>query len=78
MVAAGNLSGAEKEKDIVAEAERLEIKDKAPLVLAELLFDVNMVQQLKQYKTLLQRVSFKFCLCLFCVNCVLIAFWKYI
>lgn len=50
------LLGAEKEKEVVGEAERLDIKDKAPVILAELLFDVNMVQQIKTYASLLKRV----------------------
>lgn len=52
------MTGPEKEKEILLEAERLEIKEKAPMVLAELLFDVNMAQQIRQYRTLFCRVSF--------------------
>lgn len=52
--------GSEKEKEIVFEAERLDIKDKAPLVLLELLFDANMLQQIKQFKSLLRRVCLVF------------------
>lgn len=33
------------DKDIAMEAERLDIKDKAPLVLCELLFDANIMAQ---------------------------------
>lgn len=51
------VTGPEKEKEIVLEAERLEIKEKAPMVLAELLFDANMAQQIRQYRTLFFRVS---------------------
>jgi len=54
---AGELTGAEQEKGIVIEAERLEIKDKAPLVLAELLYDVNILQQIKQYRSLFCRLT---------------------
>ena len=54
---AGELTGLEREKEIVVEAERLAIRDKAPLVLAELLYDVNILQQIKQYRTLFCRVS---------------------
>jgi len=53
---AGEVSGTEREKEIVLEAERLEIRDKAPLVLAELLYDTNMIAQIKQYRTLFCRV----------------------
>lgn len=45
---------------MVAEAERLEIKDKAPLILVEALFDVKVLTQLKQHRNLLLRVSFHF------------------
>lgn len=45
------------DKEVVAEAERLEIKDKAPLILVEVLLGVKVVQQLKQYRNLLLRVS---------------------
>ncbi|KAK2180558.1 hypothetical protein NP493_438g02012 [Ridgeia piscesae] len=45
------------EKDIVTEAERLDIKDKAPLVLAELLFDENIMQQIKRFRTLFLRFT---------------------
>ena len=51
------MSGTEREKEIVLEAERLEIRDKAPLVLAELLYDTNIIAQIKQYRTLFCRVS---------------------
>lgn len=40
------------------EAERLELKTKAPLLLVLVLFDVNVVAQLKQFRNLLLR----FCL----------------
>jgi translation initiation factor 5 len=54
---AGELTGLEREKEIVVEAERLAIRDKAPLVLAELLYDVNILQQIKQYRTLFCRLT---------------------
>ncbi|XP_053996106.1 eukaryotic translation initiation factor 5 [Hylaeus anthracinus] len=44
-------------KELVAEAERLEIKTKAPLVLAELLFDQNIAGQAKKYRVLLLRFT---------------------
>ena len=56
---AGELTGVEKEKEIIAEADRLEIRDQAPVVLAELLYDENVLQQIKQYKSLMYRVSRK-------------------
>jgi len=52
------VSGADREKEIVLEAERLEIRDKAPLVLAELLYDTNIIAQIKQYRTLFCRVCY--------------------
>lgn len=43
------------DKDIVTEAERLDVKDKAPLILCELIFDSNILTQMKNYRTLLFR-----------------------
>lgn len=51
------VTGPDKEKEILLEAERLEIKEKAPMVLAELLFDINMAQQIKQYRSLFRRFT---------------------
>ncbi len=39
-------------KDVLNEAERLEITNKAPIVLCELLFDEGMVSQVNLYCTL--------------------------
>ncbi|XP_076238745.1 eukaryotic translation initiation factor 5 [Calliopsis andreniformis] len=44
-------------KELVSEAERLEIKTKAPLILAELLFDQNIGAQAKKYRVLLLRFT---------------------
>lgn len=44
-------------KELVSEAERLEIKTKAPLVLAELLFDQHIAAQVKKYRVLLLRFT---------------------
>ncbi|EZA47159.1 hypothetical protein DMN91_000848 [Ooceraea biroi] len=44
-------------KEIIAEAERLEIKTKAPLILAELLFDQSIAAQAKKYRVLLLRFT---------------------
>ncbi|KAK3600592.1 hypothetical protein CHS0354_001123 [Potamilus streckersoni] len=49
----GSLAGADK--DILTEAERLEIKDKCTLVLVELLFDEKCLQQIKQHRVLFLR-----------------------
>lgn len=46
-----SLTGAEQE--ILSEAERLEVKDKAALVLVELLMDEKIVNQIKQHRKLL-------------------------
>lgn len=56
--ASDQLTGAEREKDIVGEAERLDIKEKAPLVLVELLLDSEILTQLKTHRNLFCRVSF--------------------
>lgn len=42
-------------KELLSEAERLEIKTKVPLVLAEILFDQNMRNQIYDYRALLLR-----------------------
>lgn len=44
-------------KEILTEAERLEVKTKAPLVLAELLFDDKIHVQLKKHRILLLRFT---------------------
>lgn len=54
---AGVLERTDDQKDLLAEAERLEIKTKAPLVLMELLFDQNALQQAKKYRLLLLRFT---------------------
>ncbi|ENN72983.1 eukaryotic translation initiation factor 5 [Dendroctonus ponderosae] len=51
------LDKADDQKELLAEAERLEIKTKAPLVLMELLFDQNALQQAKKYRLLLLRFT---------------------
>jgi len=43
------------QKEILLEAERLELKDKAVLVLCELIFNENIIQQIKQHRTLFIR-----------------------
>lgn len=55
---AGSLDKADDQKELLVEAERLEIKQKAPLVLMELLFDQNALQQAKKYRLLLVRFTF--------------------
>ncbi|XP_057328013.1 eukaryotic translation initiation factor 5 [Microplitis mediator] len=44
-------------KELVSEADRLEIKTKAPLVLAELLFDQGIAAQVKKHRVLLLRFT---------------------
>lgn len=44
-------------KEILSEAERLEVKTKAPLILAELLFDEKIHVQLKKHRILLLRFT---------------------
>nr|CAI5818368.1 unnamed protein product [Callosobruchus analis] len=53
----GQLENAQTQKEILNEAERLEIKQKAPLVLAELLFDQNILAQVKKYRLLILRFT---------------------
>lgn len=56
---ADSLESAQCQKEIVNEAERLEIKSKVPLVLAELLFDQNILTQVKKYRLLFLRFTFE-------------------
>ena len=51
----GELEDAQVQKELTKEAERLEIKDKATLVLSELLFTENIVDEIKKYRILLLR-----------------------
>ncbi|XP_066146661.1 eukaryotic translation initiation factor 5 [Euwallacea fornicatus] len=53
----GVLEKTDDQKELLAEAERLEIKTKAPLVLMELLFDQNALPQAKKYRLLLLRFT---------------------
>nr|CAG4649313.1 EOG090X05QT [Scapholeberis mucronata]SVE93600.1 EOG090X05QT [Scapholeberis mucronata] len=53
----GLLTKPGTDKDIVTESERLDVKDKAPLILCELIFDSNILAQMKTYKTLLTRAT---------------------
>lgn len=46
------------QKEIVAESDRLDVKEKAALALCEALFDQAVLTQLKQHRMLLIRVSF--------------------
>ena len=50
------MTGPDNEKEVVGEAERLDVREKAPLVLAELLYDSNMEKQIKTYRSLMLRV----------------------
>jgi translation initiation factor 5 len=54
-IADGSLEGGAKE--VLAEAERLEVTNKAPIVLCELLFTEAMVQQIKKHKKLFLRFT---------------------
>lgn len=51
------MTGPENEKEIVGEAERLDIRDKAPLILAELLYSENLLADIKTYRNLMIRVG---------------------
>lgn len=55
---AGSLDATvSQQKELLAEAERLDIKQKSPLVLAELLFDQNISAQVKKHRMLLLRFT---------------------
>nr|CAG4636156.1 EOG090X05QT [Eubosmina coregoni]SVE69782.1 EOG090X05QT [Eubosmina coregoni] len=53
----GQLTKPGVDKDVVLEAERLEVKDKAPLVICELIFDSNILTQMKTFRPLLIRFT---------------------
>lgn len=53
----GELEVVQVQKDLLGEAERLEIRAKAPLLLAELLFDQNALAQAKKYRMFLLRFT---------------------
>jgi len=53
----GECSSAKAGADIVGEAERLDVKEKVPLLLVELLFDENILVQIKKYRNLLLRFT---------------------
>jgi translation initiation factor 5 len=42
-----NVSASGIDKEIVTEAERLDVRDKAPLILAEVLFDAGILSQVR-------------------------------
>ncbi|KAK4887801.1 hypothetical protein RN001_004072 [Aquatica leii] len=54
---AGLLESAQAQKELVNEAERLDIKTKSPLILAELLFDQNILSQVKKHRMLILRFT---------------------
>lgn len=51
------LDSALAQKELLNEAERLEIKTKAPLILAELLYDQNIFSQAKKHRMLMLRFT---------------------
>lgn len=53
----GDLKSDGVGKEIVAEAERVDVKDKGPLILSELLFDDHIVNQIKAHRILLLRFT---------------------
>lgn len=60
----GSIDSADK--DILAEAERLDVKAMGPLILSELLFDDNIRDQIKKYKRHFLRVCF---CCVYVLHC---------
>lgn len=66
---------------IKAEAERLEVVDKAAGVLAELLYSDQLLSQIKEYRTIMLHVSEKvvvvylWVLVLRCLVCLLSLWW---
>jgi len=56
-IEAGTIESPAVAKELLGEAERLEIKSKSPLVLAELLFDEKIHVQIKKYRVLFLRFT---------------------
>jgi len=54
---AGQLENLPTHKELALEAERLDITHKATLVLAELLFSANMIQEVRKHRNLLLRFT---------------------
>lgn len=54
---ANQLDNVQVHKEIVVEAERLDIFAKAPLILAELLFCENIIQEVRKHRNLLLRFT---------------------
>lgn len=51
------LDNVQVHRELFVEAERLDISQKAPLVLAELLFSVNIIQEVRKHRNLLLRFT---------------------
>ncbi len=51
------LTNVEVIKDLVAEAERLEIMEEAPFVVARCVFTENILKEIDEYKSLLTKVN---------------------
>lgn len=54
---ANQLDNVQVHRELVVEAERLDIIQKAPLVLAELLFSANIIQEVRKNRNLLLRFT---------------------
>lgn len=54
---AGDLDNIQVHKEVHNEAKRLEVNTKAPLILAELLFSANLVNDIKKHRGLLLRFT---------------------
>ena len=54
---AGDLDNIQMHKEVHNEAKRLEVNQKAPLILAELLFSANLVSDIKKHRGLLLRFT---------------------
>lgn len=54
---ANQLDNVQVHRELVVEADRLDISHKAPLVLAELLFSVNIIQEVRKHRNLLLRFT---------------------
>lgn len=53
----GELESVQVHKELAIEASRLDVQQKAPLVLAELLFSANIIVEIRKHRNLLLRFT---------------------
>ena len=68
----GDLKGAMK--DLLSEADRLEIRDKAPLVFCDRIFNSKILNQIKEHRVLLLRYQNLYLTLFVCLKSIDVAF----